>query len=335
VFKRCWQNTGRCFPLTCPCPTGATIGGVVATATDAPRRLGYGTLRDLVQGVAVVEVDGTVTHHGGQVVKNVSGYDMVRLFHGSHGTLGIMVSVNVRTIPRPPAEATLLITFTRPDQVLGLLAAIAATQLTPTAAEYLDYEALQAIGHEGGYGLALRMEGTEAACQRHLNDLRLMAAKYTPLFVEVFREEPMRALWSQIVNLTAMTGLKSYEALLRLVVLPARLGKALADLEQGAVAHNMTLRTSARALNGVIYTRVSGAADGLRALVADLTRAWNHCQVLACDPVAHANLPRWGTPSERMVASLELMKSIKWAFDPAGTLNPGRLSYERRATSHE
>jgi D-lactate dehydrogenase (cytochrome) len=322
------EEHGQMLPLDVPMADRVTIGGLVATATDGPRRLGYGTLRDLVQGLTVVEVDGTVIHLGGQVVKNVSGYDMVKLFHGSHGTLGIIASVNMQTIPRPPAEISLLITFPRPDQVLGLLADLAATQLTPTAAEYLDHEALQAIGHEGGYGLVLRVEGTEVACQRHLNDLRLMAAKHTPLAVDVFRDEPQQELWNQLVSLTSAVGLKSYEALLRLVVPPARLGRALVDLEQGAVAHHMTLRTSARALNGIIYTRVSGAADGLRALCADLTSAWNHCHVLACDPTTQATLPRWGTPPEQVVAALEWSNAIKRAFDPGHRLNPGRLSYQ-------
>ena len=78
------------------------MGGVVATGTAGPRRLRYGTPRDLLIGLTVVRADGVIAHSGGKVVKNVAGYDIGKLFCGSHGTLGLITEATFRLHPRPP-----------------------------------------------------------------------------------------------------------------------------------------------------------------------------------------------------------------------------------------
>src|SRR5436305_934549 len=84
----------------------ATVGGILATADSGPLRHRYGAPRDLVLGMTVVLSDGTVARSGGKVIKNVAGYDLAKLFCGSYGTLGLIVSVNVRLHPRPQTTAT-------------------------------------------------------------------------------------------------------------------------------------------------------------------------------------------------------------------------------------
>jgi glycolate oxidase FAD binding subunit len=86
-------------------PAEATVGGVVATGTTGPRRLRYGAPRDLLIGLTVVRADGVIAHSGGKVVKNVAGYDIGKLFAGSHGTLGLITEVTFRLHPRPAAVA--------------------------------------------------------------------------------------------------------------------------------------------------------------------------------------------------------------------------------------
>src|SRR5262245_36572368 len=87
---------GQMLPVDPPLPARATIGGLIATAADGPRRLGYGTLRDLLIGISVVEVGGRLTRAGGMVVKNVSGFDMMKLYLGSFGTRAVIVSANFK-----------------------------------------------------------------------------------------------------------------------------------------------------------------------------------------------------------------------------------------------
>ncbi len=86
-------------------PEGGTVGGTLATGAAGPRRLRYGTPRDLVIGITVIRADGTVAHSGGKVVKNVAGYDLGKLFAGSFGTLGLIVEAVFRLHPRPATAA--------------------------------------------------------------------------------------------------------------------------------------------------------------------------------------------------------------------------------------
>nr|MDQ6936578.1 FAD-binding oxidoreductase [Actinomycetota bacterium] len=87
---------------------GATLGGLLATGDAGPRRLRYGSLRDLAIGATLVLADGTVVHSGSHVIKNVAGYDLTKLFHGSLGSLGLIAEVIVRLHPLPPTSATVL-----------------------------------------------------------------------------------------------------------------------------------------------------------------------------------------------------------------------------------
>src|SRR5918996_6427537 len=88
---------------------GAPVGGLVATADAGPAALVFGSMRDLVIGVTMVLADGTVARSGGHVIKNVAGYDLAKLLHGSYGTLGVLAEVVLRLHPVPERSATLAI----------------------------------------------------------------------------------------------------------------------------------------------------------------------------------------------------------------------------------
>jgi glycolate oxidase FAD binding subunit len=109
-------------------PSGATIGGTVAAGTSGPRRLHYGTGRDLLIGITIVRPDGVVAKSGGKVVKNVAGYDLGKLFHGSYGTLGLITECAFRLHPRPMSSA-----YVRPDK--ADVQRVLAAQVAPTAIE--------------------------------------------------------------------------------------------------------------------------------------------------------------------------------------------------------
>ena len=100
-------------PLPRPLPhegggeTGATVGGCVATGLSGPRRATAGAVRDYVLGVKLLSGSGEVLNFGGQVMKNVAGYDVARLMAGAMGTLGLMLEVSLKVLPKPHAEATL------------------------------------------------------------------------------------------------------------------------------------------------------------------------------------------------------------------------------------
>ncbi len=92
-------------------------------------------------------------------------------------------------------------------------------------------------------------------------------------------------------------------------------------MEALAGNYTLSLRSQARAWHGVIYARVGGEAERIHQFCASLTERWHHCHVLTCNSQQHASLPRWGKPDPNS----DLMAAIKQAFDPAHTLNRGRL----------
>src|SRR5262249_49098411 len=100
------RPNGQMLPMDVALPNRSTIGGALACAADGPRRLGYGTFRDLFLGTRVVEAGGRISKAGGMTVKNVSGFDMMKLYIGSMGSLAILVSANFKLLPIPRATAT-------------------------------------------------------------------------------------------------------------------------------------------------------------------------------------------------------------------------------------
>jgi glycolate oxidase FAD binding subunit len=329
---------GQMLPIDPPLAARATLGGLLATAADGPRRLGYGTLRELTIGIAVVEAGGRITRGGGMVVKNVSGFDMMKLYLGSLGTLAIITSANFKLLPIPRAAATLLCTFDDPAAAFAVIEAIQLTQLTPTAAEYLNPAALTQIlatarteGTETGKAsaglpssmfsvashqcaLALRAEGLPQAVERHIAELSNLANRHGATQTQRLDREPDTMLWERLADLPQVAALSSDEALLKLTTLPFEVERTVAQIELLAARADARVTINARALNGVIYIRLRPlTTDSLTALLADLPGT----QWVA---TALAGVPRWGAPPPGM----DLMRRIKAEFDPDGVLNQGR-----------
>jgi glycolate oxidase FAD binding subunit len=127
-------------------PGDPTIGACLAGDLSGPRRHRYGAMRDLVIGVTVVLADGTVASSGGKVVKNVAGYDLGKLFSGSHGRLGLIARVALRLHSRPASDATVVVETDEPRAVWRELH---RSQLDPSAVDVLPPNRI-AILFEGG-----------------------------------------------------------------------------------------------------------------------------------------------------------------------------------------
>lgn len=100
--------------------TGATVGGCVAAGLSGPRRQQAGAVRDFVLGVKLVDGTGQVLNFGGQVMKNVAGYDISRLIAGSMGTLGVIAEVTLKVLPKPVAETTRIFEFDEAEAIRRL-----------------------------------------------------------------------------------------------------------------------------------------------------------------------------------------------------------------------
>jgi len=131
------STQGQFIPFDAPRPQYATVGGTLAAGWLGPRRHLYGRVRDYLIGSTIVLADGTIARAGGMVVKNVSGYDMSRLYVGSFGTLGVIVQANFKTVPLPK-QARLFLARLPERTRTRACAQLAAAPMRPAAAFWID-----------------------------------------------------------------------------------------------------------------------------------------------------------------------------------------------------
>jgi glycolate oxidase FAD binding subunit len=321
---------GQRLPLDCSQPQVATLGGLVAANLSGPRRLRYGTARDLLIGVRAAHPDGTLSRGGGMVVKNVSGYDMMKLYLGSLGTLGVVVELNFKLAPRPPSQGTIVLAFAGVEPALEAAAELLGTQLLPCAVVVLDAQVAAALRIQAAAGaLAVCFEGTQAATERQLLNVRArgdawgIAASYT------LWDRNSAAFWERVSSFQALDADPVNGALLKLSVVPTDLGAAMSSVVELCGQVDLGCLQFADAGSGIVYVRVGQPADhppavfawALWALQTELVRRWGQSVVLSCPTVAKENLPLWG----REPSGLAVMHALKERFDPRGILNPGRF----------
>src|SRR5262249_20063838 len=131
---------GQRLPIDIPNPETATIGGAVAVDVSGPRRFGYGTFRDRVIGITVVNDRGELCTAGGRVVKNVAGYDLAKPYTGSLGSLGVITELTFKLQPAPPSSLWAG-AWINPGEVAAVLDMIHESQTRPVAVELLNAEA--------------------------------------------------------------------------------------------------------------------------------------------------------------------------------------------------
>ncbi len=280
---------GQTLALDPPEP-GATLGGIVSANASGPRRLRYGTARDLLIGVTVVLADGTTAKAGGKVVKNVAGYDLGKLYTGAHGGLGVVVSTTWRLHPLPPHRGAVVVPVADSARA-GLLAArLARSTLTPTAVELL--------WAAGGGHLAVLFESIAASVEAQSEAAVALlgpGAERAAGPPEWFGARP------------------EGELVLRLAFEPFALPRVLDALPDGA-------RVTASACTGVAYAAVPRDTD-LAALRTALAPWDGSAVVLAASGVPPAALDHWGPTGD----AFALMTRVKDRFDPTRRLSPGRL----------
>jgi glycolate oxidase FAD binding subunit len=273
----------------------ATIGGVLATGDCGPLRHRYGAPRDLVLGVTVGLADGTLARSGGKVIKNVAGYDLAKLFAGSFGTLGAILSVSVRLHPRPEATATAL-------GATGSAERLARAAQTLAAAP-LELDALDLAWRGGRGGLLARCSGADPS-RRARRTLELMRAAGLEQLDIVADDE---ALWER-----QRAGQRSSaRALVRIAARPSALAAVL------QAADSCAGTAVGRAALGISYLELE--PDAVARLQQSLPPGARYT-VLDAPAELRAEIDPWGPVAP---GALALMRRIKQRFDPGGTCSPG------------
>ena len=305
---------GQTLPIDPPRAGDATIGGLIATALVGPKRLGSGTLRDLLIGISVAHPSGTVTKAGGMVVKNVTGYDLSRVYHGSLGTLGVIVSANFKVLPLPRADATILTPAPTLDAALAAAGRVRASRLQP--------EALEVAWFDGGWLAAVRVQGREATVRALEDETRALLGGGRTL-----RAADSAEWWWRYVDAQA-AACGDGDVLVRGAVRPRAAGRLAQEAVAAVAELGLSLDYLAASIGlGLVTVRstfhqFAGATEALGALQRRLLNAADHAIVLAAPPAWKRGLDVWGRPP----ATLDVMRTLKEQFDPARVLNPGRFA---------
>jgi glycolate oxidase FAD binding subunit len=288
---------GQWLPVDVPAPERATLGGAAAVNASGPRRYGYGTLRDYVLGISFVTDDAVEVKAGGRVVKNVAGYDLMKLQIGALGTLGVVTRLTLKVKPKPEASGAVVFGCDTPA-LAGVLDVLAASRTRPVAVELCNRAAWRAahLAPEiaTDWVLAVGFEEKAAAVRWQVSALR-----------DELRAAPVRDLTElPDTDFCSKLGALQLRAESRFIgkrsVVPSKLAEAVAG-GRAALVH-------AHALTGVIWTHSDDAPPA-------------GAVVRRCPPELKSALGVWGAHPP----DWELMRHIKKTLDPDNVFNPGRL----------
>jgi glycolate oxidase FAD binding subunit len=323
LLQKTLRQANQWIPLDTTVDSTATIGGLIATNAYGPSRMKYGRLRDYILGLRIVQADGTITKAGGKVVKNVTGYDLCRLYAGSLGWLGIFTEFHMKTLPLSAACKDAWITGRDLPRVHALGQAVLDQGLEPSGM-ILSKTA-------SGFMLCIRFDGHPEAVDWQWSRVCKLAEEPGGLVADLPSPEAASRHWQQAGLIHCDGQNRGSEALLKIIA-PYGLAPALiAELEAFTTSKNWVAEWSCYAGAHILWARLAPAEGGNLA-AADLS-AWllafrqklrsEHGEmILSAAPLEiKESVEVWGVEGK----PLELMQGIKRKLDPRGILNPGRF----------
>ena len=318
---------GQYLSLDPPYADRCTIGGMTATNASGPSRLRYGSTRDLVLGMRVVQSSGTVVKSGGKVVKNVAGYDLNKLYLGSFGTLGVIAEVSLKLQPLPELERTVLLTFTETGEAINVASEIAGSQLLPTFLNLFVNGAPLTEAPEPC--LLIGLDGHPETVEWQIDAIKTMAQQNANIGVEVYegQQQELRASMCAFPEDESASPIVICRANLRMTDVEGFVNTVL-DVNESAA---WRVRAMGLMGNGIVYVGFSDFPDGdvpvqhVADTVASLrdttANVGGNLIVESAPTTLKGQIDVWGSVGR----SFELMKAIKTRLDPIGLLNVGRF----------
>ena len=320
------------FPLDPWPPARSTIGGELASNASGPSRLLFGTARDLVLGLKVVTAEGEVLRLGGKTVKNVTGYDLTKMYLGSWGTLGVITEATLRLQLLPPGEATLLASFPEPQGVARAVESILAAQMRPRALEVGNPSAAGELTERlalamNQWCLLVALVGSAAALERQQRDLGQLLATSGATHIQLVNGETHHWLWQRWGSRQTGVELVGPSVKAKVSVPLTALGEVLAGI---AADESVALSLTAHAGNGVILPIFSWSDGDQRAqpvVKAALRRAQEVVNQRGGFLVVEEAPPGLNDLLSELPSRTDygLMRRLKESFDPKGILNPGKV----------
>ena len=334
AFQQHLTKREQLVPLEAPQPSKATVGGILSANASGPSRLAYGTARDWLIGVKVVHADGTVTKSGGKVVKNVTGYDLNKLYVGSLGTLGVIVEATFKLAPIPPRKQALVATFTSTAAAIRAASGLLERTYPPNALQVVSGEALHRLPQgslpQGKEAAVITFSaGRPRAVERQVDETARLMESMEAFKVESLPTSEAENLFQAITDL-GWSGDTPPWLVLKINLLPSCLEELLETVlsltsplgSPGVVADvgfgqlqllwwDTEAQSGENRLATDLITKIRAAASSFR----------GHTVVERCSSAIKANIDVWGGAAD----GLEIMRRIKNELDPTKILNPGRF----------
>ncbi|PSN10389.1 FAD-binding oxidoreductase [filamentous cyanobacterium CCT1] len=291
----------------------ATLGGIVATADTGSLRQRYGGLRDMLIGISFVRYDGQIAKAGGRVVKNVAGYDLMKLLTGSYGTLGVISQLTFRLYPGQDVSKTVVVTGAA-DWVDALVSALRLSPLTPVAMDVLSPALAAHLGYGDTFALLVRFQSIGPGVEEQVASLLSMVG--ADLSASIFDGVEDEQAWA-----TACTALfppaseQSDAVVAKVGVLPAKAVGWLAALPEGSLAR-------LHGGSGIGTVRwATTTAEMVKEVRSNAEAASGYLTLLEAPLSLKKSIDVWGYSG----SALGMMKAIKTQFDPHDMLSPGRF----------
>ncbi len=317
-------------PLEAPLPGRATVGGILAAGFSGPMRCAYGLPRDWLIGISVVGANGVETKSGGRVVKNVTGYDLNKLYTGSLGTLGVIVEASFKLAPLPEAWGGLIASYPSLERAVAASRALIGQVYAPQGIQVVNQFAAERLGltlpaNAGAAALAF-VAGRPRALARRLEESTNLLAGSDPLAVDRLTEPAAGDLLSRLTDFAWTADVPPVLGL-KVSLPPNNAGRLLAALD---IAADLGI-VADPGFGEVQMFRwdIDSTAPGVAIMeyidtVRRTARNLNGTAVVTiCPPAIKAGIDVWAGSAGG--AELEIMRSIKNNLDPAGILNPGRF----------
>ena len=324
---------GMFLPLEAPLPHRATIGGILAASPSGPRRFAYGLPRDWLIGISVVSAGGIETKAGGKVVKNVTGYDLNRLYTGSLGTLGVIIEATFKIAPLPAHSQVLAASFGSIAAAIQAGRNLLNQPYSPQGVQALNGEAAQRLGEPGDHPalVLVLFEGPSASLmERRVQECSRILNEAGAIGVTAMRGSQDPSILDRLTDLGWRGGQEPY-LMMKINLPPSRVADmveecrrdsplgltpgVLADVGFGMVRLFWWMGDDAEAVD---RPAAMAAIERVRELA---TAAGGNAIVERCPAAVKRDIDVWGGAPQ----DIEMMRRVKERFDPSGILNPGRF----------
>ncbi len=316
-----------------------TMGGNVAENAGGPRALKYGVTRDYVIGLEWVLPDGAVLSVGRRTIKGVAGYDLVGLFVGSEGTLGVATEITVQLLPLPKLVRTALVLFSSVIDAANAVTAVLSGGILPRTLELLDDVAIRAVDGRGfsfpaGAGAALIAEvdgNDEPGLFSELAALGGICEAHRSMEVLVAQDESQREkIWAARRSLsTALRAVKRFKLSEDIAVPRSKIAETIAYLKDLGARLGLTIATYGHAGDGNLHANILFERPEQRPAVDDAIEQMLRFTVRLGGTITGEHgigfSKRPYLPMEQSQELIDLQRRLKHFFDPSLILNPAKI----------